>query len=296
MGENFETIEPGSWSHEVKIDRGELIDKVPESMNEKDGFKRYTFTKSGVSPRPLIGSEGMVHTAATDDHDEDGVIISDVFTNPAIRRKVNEKRMRKMDGALKALKPPQLEGTQDADITLIGWGSTWGAIHEAIGQLEQEGVRANQLHFKYLLPFHVEEALEILNKSKRTIVVELNATGQFARHLRAETGFTVTDTILKYDGEPFEPRTITDRVLNIINDTTLDLTVTEREAREMSAHYIRVHLKDKLRPSKIIQVSQNGYGEPVWIVDLTDRKDGETKGKLTIGVETGSTHKWDPVD
>ena len=93
MGENFETIEPGSWSHEVKIDRGELIDKVPESMNEKDGFKRYTFTKSGVSPRPLIGSEGMVHTAATDDHDEDGVIISDVFTNPAIRRKVNEKRI-----------------------------------------------------------------------------------------------------------------------------------------------------------------------------------------------------------
>ena len=238
----------------------------------------------------------MVHTAATDDHDEDGVIISDVFTNPAIRRKVNEKRMRKMDGVLSELPPPELEGPPDAEVTLISWGSNWAVIHEAIEQLEDAGVVANQLHFKYLVPFHSKEALNILTQCKKTIGIELNATGQFIRHIRAETGFSIEDTILKYDGEPFEPRMITDRVLDIMKGQDLDLSVSESEARQMAAHYIRVHLKDKLRPTKLAQISQNGYGEPVWQVDLTDRKDGSPKGKLIIGVETGSTHKWDPID
>ena len=296
LGENYETIEPGSWSHEVNIDRGELLEEIPQSMKEKDGFKRYTFTSSGISPRPLIGSEGMAYVTASDDHDEDGVIISDVFTNSAIRRKINEKRMRKMDGVLKQLEPPQLEGPEDAEVTLIGWGSTWGVISETIEQLEVEGISANQINFRYLLPFHAKEALQILNKCKKTIVVELNATGQFARHLKAETGFSSTDTILKYDGEPFEPKMLTQRVIAILNGEPLDLNVTQSEAREMAYHYIRVHLKDKLRPLKIIQVSQNGYGEPVWVLDLNEKNSGELKGKLTIGVETGSTHKWDPTD
>ena len=86
LGENYETIEPGSWSHDVEIKRGELIREVPESMAEQDGFKRYLFTSSGVSPRPVIGSEGMVYVAASDDHDEDGVLISDVFTNTAVQQ------------------------------------------------------------------------------------------------------------------------------------------------------------------------------------------------------------------
>jgi 2-oxoglutarate ferredoxin oxidoreductase subunit alpha len=293
LGENYETIEPGSWSHDVEIKRGELIREVPDSMAKKDGFKRYLFTSSGVSPRPVIGSEGMVFVAATDDHDEDGVLISDVFTNTAIRRKINEKRIHKMDGVLKELEPPALDGPADAEVTLIGWGSTWGVIREAAEQLREEGFSANQLHFKYLLPFHTKEALEILNKCKTTIVVELNATGQFARHLRAETGFSCTDTILKYDGEPFEPRMITNRTKSILNQEPLDLSVTEKEAREIAYHYIRVHLKDKLRPTQIAQNSENGYGEPVWVLDLADRTDGNLKGQLTVGVETGSTHKWD---
>jgi len=253
-------------------------------------------TPSGVSPRPVIGSEGLVYVAATDDHDEDGVLISDVFTNPAVRRKINEKRMRKLDGVLKQLEPPTLEGPADAEVTLISWGSTWGVLHEAVEQLQGEGITANQLHFKYLLPLHSKQTLEILNKCKTTIGVELNASGQFARHLLAETGFSCTDTILKYDGEPFEPRMITNRVRDILRGEPLNLNVTEKEAREMAYHYIRVHLRDKLRPSQIVQVAENGYGEPVWVMDLVDRENSNLKGKLTVGIETGSTHKWDPLN
>ena len=176
-----------------------------------------------------------------------------------------------------------------------GWGSTCGGMREASEQLEAEGIIANQLHFRYLLPFHSKEALQILNKCNKTIAMELNATGQFTRHLQAETGFSCTDVILKYDGEPFEPRMIARRVIDILEGEPLNLEVSQSEAREIAYHYIRVHLKDKLRPTKVVKAAQNGMGEPVWVLDLVERNNGELKGKLTIGVETGSTHKWDPT-
>src|SRR6202043_1696086 len=113
--------------------------------------------------------------------------------------KIAEKRMKKLPLALKDLPAPRLEGPADAEVTLIGWGSTAGVIGEAVAQLNASGVRANQLHFKYLLPFHAAEAIAILKGCKRTIGVEANSTGQFTRLLRAETGHAVSDRILKYD-------------------------------------------------------------------------------------------------
>ncbi len=295
LGENFETIEQDEWSHDVPIDRGELIKEVPEHYAEKDGFKRYAFTPSGVSPRPVVGSPGMVHVAATDDHDEDGILISDVFTCPPIRRKIMEKRMRKMETLLKDVPVPTIEGPEEADVTLIGWGSTWGVIHESVQQLNNAGITANHIHFQYIYPFHEKETLKLLEKCKKTIDVEVNYTGQFARHLRAETGFSVDEKMLVYDGEPIEPNAITERVVDILKGNSLDTRVTEEEAREIAYHYIRVHLSNKARPKNIVQVNHNGYGEPVWDLELVDRKTGDIYGKLAIGVETGSTHKWEPV-
>ena len=295
LGENFETIEPDAWSHDVPIDRGELISEVPEHFAEKDGFKRYAFTPSGVSPRPVIGSPNMVHVAATDDHDEDGILISDVFTCPPVRRKIMEKRMRKMETLLKDIPVPEIEGPDDAEVTLIGWGSTWGVIHESVQQLNKTGITTNHIHFRYIYPFHEKETLKLLEKCNKTISVEVNYTGQFARHLRAETGFTVDEKMLVYDGEPIEPKAITNRVVDILKGKSNDTRVTEKDAREIAYHYIRVHLRDKARPKNIVQVNQNGYGEPIWDLELVDRKTGGMYGKLAIGIETGSTHKWEPV-
>ena len=107
---------------------------------------------------------------------------------------------------------------------------------------DQQRVRANQLQFKYLVPFHVNEATEILGRSKKTICVEGNYTGQFARHLRAETGFSVHDQILKYDCEPFEPRQIVEEVKAILNGKARSRDLTMDEARDMAYHYIRSRL------------------------------------------------------
>ncbi|HXG94345.1 MAG TPA: 2-oxoacid:acceptor oxidoreductase subunit alpha [Blastocatellia bacterium] len=292
VSEHPETIEADALTNEVPIERGELVTEWDESSGK---YKRYEFTHSGISPRALPGTEGTIYVAATDDHDEEGILISDIFTSPPVRRKVQEKRMRKLDALLRDLQPPVLEGVPDADVTLIGWGSTKGVIREAIDALALEGIRANQLQIKYLYPFHSKEVSEILSQSRKTICVEGNYTGQFARHLRAETGITVDHLILKYDCEPFEPHHIVEQVKAILEGRERTTDLTEDEAREMAYHYIRTRLTETLRPSAITRVEGNGYDEPLWNIEIVSRESGEKRGELLIGIETGSTYTWQPI-
>jgi hypothetical protein len=177
-------------------------------------------------------------------------------------------------------------------VTLVGWGSTWGVIHEAIEGLAQEGVTANHLHIKYLHPFHADEVAGILANSRHVVVVEGNISGQFARFLRAETGIHPQDTVLKYDGEPFTPGYIVQAVRAILDGRPLSLDLSVDEAREIAYHYIRVKLANDARPVDLEQVSLPGYDEPLWQVALVGRKEGEPRGSLLIGVQTGSIYGW----
>jgi 2-oxoglutarate ferredoxin oxidoreductase subunit alpha len=196
------------------IDRGELITTATAASGTEDngGYKRYKITESGISPRAIPGVPGHTHTAATDEHEEDGVLISDEFTNPTKRRAMMEKRMRKVGGIEAAVPPPALMGPRDADITLIGWGSTKGVIEEACEILTEQGISANQLQIRWLVPLHGEAILNILKNSRHTIIVENNFSGQFARYLRSETSFVPNGCIRKYDGEPFMPHHIVEAV------------------------------------------------------------------------------------
>src|SRR6266481_6840451 len=102
------------------IDRGELITTATPASSTpgNGGYKRYKITESGISPRAIPGVPGHTHTAATDEHEEDGILISDEFTNPTKRRAMMEKRMRKVAGIEAAVPPPTLSGPRDADVTL----------------------------------------------------------------------------------------------------------------------------------------------------------------------------------
>ena len=292
LSEHPETIEADALRHDVPIERGELVTQWPE---ENGNYKRFAFTKSGVSPRALPGTENTVYVAATDDHDEEGILISDVFTSPPVRRKIQEKRMTKVERALQELPGPKLEGPEDAEVTLIGWGSSKGVIKEAATLLQEQGISVNQVHFKYLHPFHASASLGILQNCRKTICVECNYTGQFARHLRAETGYSVHETILKYDGEPLEPAYIVRNVRAILTGMPRSLDVNPEEAREMAYHYIRSRLGDSLRPTLFERIPGQNGDEPTWRIELASRETGETRGELTIGVETGATYSWKPV-
>jgi 2-oxoglutarate ferredoxin oxidoreductase subunit alpha len=139
-----------------------------------------------------------------------------------------EKRGRKFQGAVDEIEPPRLEGPEDAEVTLVGWGSTYAVIQDAVEQLESKGVTANHLPIKWIVPFHAEAITSILSRCKRTIVVENNYSGQFYRYLRGETGFTVDGSIRKYDGEPFAPHHIVDGVLEQLAGKT-DLYIPYQE-------------------------------------------------------------------
>jgi 2-oxoglutarate ferredoxin oxidoreductase subunit alpha len=203
------SIDPSELNFSVPIDRGETIGLNGHTPDALNGYARYELTESGVSPRAIPGTEGFVHVVASDEHDPEGGLISDEYTNPHKRRAMHEKRMRKMQGILPLLAPPVLNGPADADVTLIGWGSTEGVILEAIEKLKAEGnIVANNLQIKWLVPLHADAIMETLAGAKRTIIVENNYSGQFARYLRSETSIVADGHIRKYDGEPFMPHHI----------------------------------------------------------------------------------------
>jgi len=236
ISEGTSSIAPDDLDFNVKIERGELI--LPngngEVANPASGYNdnaywRFKDTPSGISPRAVPGLPGHIYVAATDEHDEDGTLISDEFTNPHKRRKMVEKRARKMEAAVNDIAPPKLVGPENAAVTLVGWGSTQGVIREAVEKLAgEEGIVANQLNIKWIVPFHAAEISRILSQSKKVIIVENNHSGQFARYLRSETGFDAHGHIRKYDGEPFMPHHIVEAVKQqLAGKTRLSVPVHE---------------------------------------------------------------------
>ena len=210
LSEGRLSVDPKELDFHPVIDRGELI--TSNGSGDHETYKRYKITESGVSPRAIPGVPGHTHTVSSDEHDEDGVLISDEYTNTVKRRAMMEKRMRKMDGIAAMVPLPQLQGPANADVTLIGWGSTYGVIDEACELLREEGVSANHLPIRWLVPLHGDAILDLLKGARHTIIVENNYSGQFARYLRSETSFVPKGHIRKYDGEPFMPHHIVEAV------------------------------------------------------------------------------------
>jgi 2-oxoglutarate ferredoxin oxidoreductase subunit alpha len=210
LSEGRLSVDPKVLNFQPHIDRGELITSNGAETHEE--YKRYLITESGVSPRAIPGVPGYTHTVSSDEHDENGVLISDEYTNAAKRRAMMEKRMRKMTGLEQSVPAPELIGPADADVTLIGWGSTYGVIEEACELLRDQGISANQLQIRWLVPLRGDAIADILKRARHTIIVENNYSGQFARYLRSETSFVPHGNIRKYDGEPFMPHHIVEAV------------------------------------------------------------------------------------
>jgi 2-oxoglutarate ferredoxin oxidoreductase subunit alpha len=214
LSEGFRTVEPFDFN--VPIVRGMMA----ADGGEVTDFKRYRHTESGVSPRAFPGMRGYQHIAATDEHMENSELISDVLAGvPEFveeRKRQMEKRMRKLDGLRKDTPGPETWGPANADLSLVIWGSTQGPAREAALRVgEKHGIRVATIEFPTLFPFHADEALAALKRAKKTLAVEGNFTGQFTRLLRAETGFAVDHLYAKYDGEPFAPRDIVSKVLEV---------------------------------------------------------------------------------
>jgi len=232
--EGFSTFEPAELEFNPPRDRGEVIglDGALDGASEVNGgYKRYQMTESGIPPRAVPGTPGHAHVVATDEHDEDGVLISDEFTDPHKRQAIMERRGRKMDGVLPLLDPPRFSGPHDAEVTLLGWGSREPGIDEAVEQPAAQGIVANHLQVRWLVPLQAEAIARALSGARNLVVVENNYSGQFARYLRSETGIAADAHIRKYDGEPFLPHHLVAGVKKILAGET---------TRYVPVHEIRV--------------------------------------------------------
>ncbi len=202
-----QTVEPFDYS-KIEIRRGKIVDSV-EDEETKDYFKRYEATEDGVSPRILPGTKGGIHHVTGVEHDETGKP-SEATGN---RRTQMDKRMRKLQ-ALNFKNAVYTNAPHDeADVLLVGFNSTRGAIEEAQEALNAEGVKVNHAHIKLLHPFPAEEMSALMDKAKKVIVIENNATGQLANIMKMSIGgHAKMKSILKYDGTPFLPRELTNLV------------------------------------------------------------------------------------
>lgn len=158
-------------------------------------YQRFRFTDSGISPRGIPGfGEGVV-CVDSDEHDEGGHITEDSEMRVAMVRK----RLRKAEVVKNDALPPAFTGAETYETLIVGWGSTYPALAEALEKIGRPDLA--QLHFSWVYPL-AEETAVYLRKAKKIIVVEQNATGQFGQLLKLMIGCQVS-SILKYNGLPF---------------------------------------------------------------------------------------------
>lgn len=191
----------------VVRDRGQYLDY--RALEQYTGeYQRHRPTETGISPRAVPGHPNAVYITTGDEHTSFGYITEDA----QVRKEQMEKRMRKLEAAARELELPRWIGPADAELTLMTWGSTFGAVREAIDLLNADGIRANLLYFTDIFPLP-EDALEAeLRKARRLVDVELNYTGQLANVVRKLTGVKAHHKILKYTGRPFSPQEVAARV------------------------------------------------------------------------------------
>jgi len=205
FADTHRSIEPFDFSR-LRYDRA-----LAEEGKFEKPYKRYRVTDSGISPRIIPGEHtGEVVLIDSDEHDEKG----NITESDRVRRMMAEKRMRKLEGLAGEMDEPDLYGDSHPEVLLIGWGSTYGVMREAVDALSNSGTKTAMLHFSDLYPLPTQRLQDLLKEVGKSYCVENNATGQLARLIRRETGLQTSGLILKYDGRPFLPREIVEEVEN----------------------------------------------------------------------------------
>jgi 2-oxoglutarate ferredoxin oxidoreductase subunit alpha len=201
LGDASATVEP------FDVSQIRLESSAKENTSTEE-YLRYRYTESGVSPRLIPGKTENFVVIDSDEHDERGWITE----SAEVRVKMADKRMHKLVSIEAELQEPEFIGPQDFDTLLVGWGSTYGPISEAVQLLNEKGGKLAALVFGDVWPLPQKLLLEKTKTSKRILNVEQNATGQLAGLIREQTGIVCNASILKYDGRQLSAGEIAERV------------------------------------------------------------------------------------
>jgi 2-oxoglutarate ferredoxin oxidoreductase subunit alpha len=179
---------------DFQLDKAEPAFFLADPSQIKE-YRRYQFTDDGISPRLYPGQSEHLVGADSDEHDERGHITEDL-TGTALP--MLDKRLEKLQGLRREIKPPEEQSLDKADVVLVSWGSSKQAVLEALHLLSQDGIKGGMIHFTELWPLPAYSFPD----GKEYFSVENNATGQLSRLLRSEYSLDFQYHIRRYDGLP----------------------------------------------------------------------------------------------
>lgn len=195
----------------LNVDRGVLF---TDTVKKTSAMKRFVDTDSGISPRPLLGQANTQHWLTGAEHDGYGQVSED----PVVREQMMEKRLRKLKQIEQDLSREEkltIYGDQNAEFILVTWGSTKGAVWEAVKQLRNNKINVCAIQIKLLLPFPGKELLELISPEQTLIVAECNYSGQLNKLMREYTGQAADYLMLKYNGRPMTGDAVAAALLKI---------------------------------------------------------------------------------
>lgn len=192
------------FSNDLKIERGKFKSVIDKNQSEGAAghFQRFKLEDSPISTRVPIGTENAIFWNTGDEHTEEGHISED----PENRNKMMDKRMKKLDLALEKIaendKAVCYDFESDSKNVVISWGSTKGAILEALEKLSEEGSKLRFIQVRLLHPFPTETVKNFLTDAKLVIDVEMNYSSQLGSLVQQNTGREIDYKIVKYNGRP----------------------------------------------------------------------------------------------
>jgi 2-oxoglutarate ferredoxin oxidoreductase subunit alpha len=214
----------------VPIERGDLIRTVDENLSIGSGghYLRFRLSDNPVSTRVPLGTENAIFWNTGDEHTEEGHITED----PDLRNKMVSKRMNKLEKALSEI-PAEDKlvcfefGKSTGDITVVSWGSTKGAIVEAMEMLAERGKAIRFIQLRLLHPFPTYEMVKLLKNTRVLIDIEMNYTSQLASLIKQHIGRDIDYRVVKFNGRPMSTSEVYYAVSAILEGTSQKRIVLE---------------------------------------------------------------------
>ncbi|CAN5570504.1 2-oxoacid:acceptor oxidoreductase subunit alpha [soil metagenome] len=174
IGERFEAIDAERLRGVSSVEREKPV------LEEGKPYRRYLDTDSGVSPMAVPGQEGGQYITSGLEHDESGAPTSSAL----IHQTMSEKRARKLLGVAKDFDIASSYGDPAAEVGLLCWGSVRGALRQAVGRAEAEGLSVAAYVPRLLYPLPQRSLAEFLRGKRKVVVLEMSLSGQYYHFLR----------------------------------------------------------------------------------------------------------------
>jgi 2-oxoglutarate ferredoxin oxidoreductase subunit alpha len=191
-------------------------DSIPEIdvkfRTRKEGFKPYLRDENLARPWAVPGTPGLEHRIGGLEKSNLSGNVNYDPENHEFMVRLRAQKVKNIDTDIESL---EVTGDKDADVLVVGWGGTYGAITESVAKIRNDGLKVAQAHFRYLNPFPGNTG-DVLRKYKRVICPELNM-GQLARFLKSDYLVEI-DSLTKIQGIPFKTSEIVNKIESVLGE------------------------------------------------------------------------------